>query len=84
MAKIYFKIGNIYELDGLRFRLVKMKPGQAKMFQQLNEDGSDFQVCRKNREGEDVAVIDSGRRIIHARIDEVKEVKTEQQQKLFE
>ena len=83
MAKIDFKIGNIYELDGIRFRLIRMRSGLVKVFQQLNPDGTDFQVCRKNSGGGDGAIVDFGVRVIHARIDEVKEVQAEQQQKLF-
>jgi|688.fasta_scaffold1313561_1 hypothetical protein len=83
MAKIDFKIGNIYELDGIQFRLIRMRSGLVKVFQQLNPDGTDFQVCRKRPDGTFGAIVDFGVRVIHARIDEVKEVQTEQQQKLF-
>lgn len=65
-------VGGTYQLDGILFRCESMKESGLGIFQQLNEDRSDYITYYKNSEGENTQVKDWGRRIIFNRINEIR------------
>jgi len=67
-----FDHNNIYELDGIKYRLIRMNDDGVGVFQQLNPDGSDYVTYNKNSQGEDTYVKDRGRRIIYNRLNQMK------------
>lgn len=77
-------IGLIYELDGILYRLKKMSCDEVfhvGVFQQLNDDLTDYKTYYKNSVGEDTQVKDRGTRIIAYRLGEMNQY--DNQTKLF-
>lgn len=55
---------NVYELDGIKYRLIKWRESGIMTFQELKTDGSDNITYYSNSNGEQTQVKDWGIRLI--------------------
>ena len=65
-------VGSIYILDGIKLRCKKIKYSGICLFQELNENGTDFIKYHKNSDGLDTQIKDFGERLIFNRLSELK------------